>query len=219
MVIISVMSMSEDVVLIGGARTPFCEWLGGKRGDGEVGGRLADVSAEQLGSIAIRGALEKTGTSPDSVDHLVMGHALQTSDQAIFGARHAGLNAGIPQGLEEIAKRLALLDDNSSLVGNSEQLFSSVVFFAIFYMVAQTALTTLGVIFYNLVSDIVGGVEIIVLEESYSDQKEVMPKKEERKKSDNRETLAMTFSKTLKKLKDKKEPEPFQVIEEGEEKS
>ena len=89
--------MSEDVVLIGGARTPFCEWLGGKRGDGEVGGRLADVSAEQLGSIAIRGALEKTGTSPDSVDHLVMGHALQTSDQAIFGARHAGLNAGIPQ--------------------------------------------------------------------------------------------------------------------------
>lgn len=97
MVIISLMSMSEDVVLIGGARTPFCEWLGGKRGDGEVGGRLADVSAEQLGSIAIRGALEKTDTSPESVDHLVMGHALQTSDQAIFGARHAGLNAGIPQ--------------------------------------------------------------------------------------------------------------------------
>ena len=129
------------------------------------------------------------------------------------------VNAGIPQGLEEIAKRLALLDDNASLVGNSEQLFSSVVFFAIFYMVAQTALTTLGVIFYNLVSDIVGGVEVIVLEESYSDQKEVMPKKEVRKKSDNRETLAMTFSKTLKKLKDKKEPEPFQVIEEEQEKS
>lgn len=89
--------MSEDVVVIGGARTPFCEWLGGKRGDGQAGGRLADVTAEQLGSIAIRGALEKTGTSPESVDHLVMGHALQTSDQAIFGARHAGLNAGIPQ--------------------------------------------------------------------------------------------------------------------------
>ncbi len=84
-------------MVIGGARTPFCEWLGGKRGDGEAGGRLADVTAEQLGSIAIRGALQKTGTSPESVDHLVMGHALQTSDQAIFGARHAGLNAGIPQ--------------------------------------------------------------------------------------------------------------------------
>ena len=89
--------MSEDVVVIGGARTPFCEWLGGKRGDGEVGGRLADVSAEELGSIAIKGALENTATNPESVDHLVMGHALQTSDQAIFGARHAGINAGIPQ--------------------------------------------------------------------------------------------------------------------------
>jgi len=89
--------MTEDVVIIGGARTPFCEWLGGKRGDGEAGGRLASVSAEELGTIAIKGALEKTGTSPDSIDHLVMGHALQTSDQAIFGARHAGLNAGIPQ--------------------------------------------------------------------------------------------------------------------------
>ena len=73
MAIISLILMSEDVVLIGGARTPFCEWLGGKRGDGEVGGRLADVSAEQLGSIAIRGALERTGTSPESVDHLVIG--------------------------------------------------------------------------------------------------------------------------------------------------
>ena len=87
----------EDIVIIGGARTPFCEWLGGTRGDGETGGRLASVSAEQLGSIAIKGALEKTGTSPESVDHVVMGHALQTSNQAIFGARHAGLNAGIPQ--------------------------------------------------------------------------------------------------------------------------
>ena len=89
--------MSDHVVIVGGARTPFCEWLGGKRGDGEVGGRLAEVSAEDLGSIAIRGALSKTGTNPESVDHVVMGHALQTSSQAIFGARHAGLKAGIPQ--------------------------------------------------------------------------------------------------------------------------
>ncbi len=88
---------NEEVVIIGGARTPFCEWLGGKRGDGEAGGRLASVTTEDLGSIAIKGALEKTGTSPEAVDHVVMGHALQTSSQAIFGARHAGLKAGIPQ--------------------------------------------------------------------------------------------------------------------------
>ncbi|MBT4059996.1 MAG: acetyl-CoA C-acyltransferase [Euryarchaeota archaeon] len=89
--------MTEDVVIIGGARTPFCEWLGGKRGDGELGGLLAEVSAEDLGATAIRGALDKTGTDPNTVDHLVMGYALQTSDQAIFGGRHAGLKGGIPQ--------------------------------------------------------------------------------------------------------------------------
>ena len=89
--------MAEDVVIVGGARTPFCEWQGGKRGDGQPGGLLKDVSALKLGEIAIKGALENTGTSPENVDHVVMGYALQTCDQAIFGARHAGLGAGIPQ--------------------------------------------------------------------------------------------------------------------------
>ena len=87
----------EDVVIVGGARTPFCEWQGGKRGDGLPGGLLKDTSALKLGEIAIKGALEKTGTSPEDVDHVVMGYALQTCDQAIFGARHAGLGAEIPQ--------------------------------------------------------------------------------------------------------------------------
>ena len=87
----------EEVVIVGGARTPFCEWQGGKRGDGQPGGLLKDYSALKLGEIAIKGALEKTNTSPNLVDHVVMGYALQTCDQAIFGARHAGLGAGIPQ--------------------------------------------------------------------------------------------------------------------------
>ena len=87
----------EEVVIVGGARTPFCEWQGGKRGDGQPGGLLKDYSALKLGEIAIKGALEKTNTSAENVDHVVMGYALQTCDQAIFGARHAGLGAGIPQ--------------------------------------------------------------------------------------------------------------------------
>ena len=87
----------EEVVIVGGARTPFCEWQGGKRGDGQPGGLLKDYSALKLGEIAIVGALEKTNTKPEDVDHVVMGYALQTCSQAIFGARHAGLGAGIPQ--------------------------------------------------------------------------------------------------------------------------
>ena len=84
-------------MIVGGARTPFCEWQSGKRGDGQPGGLLKDYSALKLGEIAIKGALDKTGTAPEDVDHVVMGYALQTCDQAIFGARHAGLGAGIPQ--------------------------------------------------------------------------------------------------------------------------
>ena len=89
--------MAEDVVIVGGARTPFCEWVGGKRGDGKTGGLLKSVSAQELGGIAIKGALEATGTDPTSVDHVVMGYALQTCSQSIYGSRHAGLQGGIPQ--------------------------------------------------------------------------------------------------------------------------
>jgi acetyl-CoA acetyltransferase family protein len=97
LIVIGSDGMTESAVVVEGARTPFCEWLGGKRGDGGPGGRLASVSAEELGTIAIKGAMEKSGTDPNAVEHVVMGHALQTSGQAIFGARHAGLRAGIPQ--------------------------------------------------------------------------------------------------------------------------
>ena len=89
--------MSEDVVIVGGARTPFCEWVGGKRGDGKTGGALKTLSAQNLGGIAIKAALERTGTAPESVDHVVMGYALQTCAQSIYGARHAGLQGGVPQ--------------------------------------------------------------------------------------------------------------------------
>ena len=87
----------EDVVILGGARTPFCEWVGGKRGDGKPGGALKTLRAEELGAIAIKGALEKTGTDPATIDHVVMGYALQTNSQSIYGSRHAGLQAGIPE--------------------------------------------------------------------------------------------------------------------------
>ena len=65
-----------------------------KRGDGQPGGLLKDTSALKLGEIAIKGALEKTGTSPESVDHVVMGYALQTRDQAIFEPDTQGLELG-----------------------------------------------------------------------------------------------------------------------------
>ena len=76
----------KDVFIIGGARTPMAEY----------GGALKDVSAIELGAIASRAAFEKTGVRPDWVDHAVFGNVLQSSADAIYGARHVALKAGVP---------------------------------------------------------------------------------------------------------------------------
>ena len=119
------------------------------------------------------------------------------------------INAGVPQGLEDIAKRLALLDENSTLVGNIEALFSSVVFLATVYLLTQTALATIGAFFYNLVSDLVGGIEVVVLEESYGETPVVKEKQKRSKKEKdkNRETSLMTLSKTVKKIRSERKQE------------
>ena len=111
------------------------------------------------------------------------------------------INAGVPQGLEDIARRLALLDESASLVGNIEAIFSSVVSLAIVYLLTQTALATVGAFFYNLVSDLVGGIEVVVLEESYGETPLVKDKKRKKEKDKNKETVLMTLSKTVKNLR------------------
>ncbi len=84
-----------DIVILSGARTPMAEWVGGKRGDGQNGGALASQSAIDLGAAASRAALDRADISPGLVDHVIMGNALQTSADAIYGARHVGLKAGV----------------------------------------------------------------------------------------------------------------------------
>jgi acetyl-CoA acetyltransferase family protein len=85
------------VVILGGARTPLTEWAGGKTGTGTPGGALKDVSAIELGAVAARAALKRTGVAPERVDHVVMGNTLQNGGEAIYGARHVGLKAGVPE--------------------------------------------------------------------------------------------------------------------------
>ena len=117
------------------------------------------------------------------------------------------INAGVPQGLEDIARRLALLDENASLVGNIEALFSSVVFLAIVYLLTQTALATIGAFFYNLVSDLVGGIEVVVLEESYGEETPAEQRRTKKEKDENKETVLMTLSRTVKKMRDERNKE------------
>src|ERR687884_868889 len=78
--------MASDVFILGGKRTPMGEYVGA----------LKDISAIDLGAIAARGALEATGVRADEIDHTVIGNALQTSGDAIYGARHVALKAGVP---------------------------------------------------------------------------------------------------------------------------
>lgn len=87
---------SDPVVILSGARTPMAEWVGGKRGDGKPGGALAQVSAIDLGAHAAREALSRAGVDGGDVDHVVMGNALQTSGDALYGARHVALKAEVP---------------------------------------------------------------------------------------------------------------------------
>jgi acetyl-CoA acyltransferase 2 len=78
--------MPNDIYILGGARTPMAEY----------NGKLRDLSALELGAIAARAAMERTGIAPSDVNHVVFGNVLQTSADAVYGARHVGLQAGVP---------------------------------------------------------------------------------------------------------------------------
>src|SRR5437762_12634189 len=62
----------------------------------EYNGHFSDISAIDLAVVAAKGALERSGVAPEEVNHVIVGNALQTSGDAIYGARHVGLKAGIP---------------------------------------------------------------------------------------------------------------------------
>jgi acetyl-CoA acetyltransferase family protein len=77
----------RDLVLVDGVRTPM----------GAFNGGFVDVSAIDLGVHAARALFEKTGVDPAEIDHAIVGNALQTSADAIYGARHVALKAGVPK--------------------------------------------------------------------------------------------------------------------------
>ncbi|MEK7467589.1 MAG: acetyl-CoA C-acetyltransferase [Planctomycetota bacterium] len=83
--------MAEDLVILAGARTAMAEYVGTPGG-----GAFKDVSANELGAHAIKAALERAKVKPEAVEHVVMGNAMQTGADSIYGARHAALKAGIP---------------------------------------------------------------------------------------------------------------------------
>ncbi|HET6890877.1 MAG TPA: acetyl-CoA C-acyltransferase, partial [Pyrinomonadaceae bacterium] len=120
--------MSRDVFILGGKRTPMGEYVGA----------LKDISAIDLGATAARAALDVTGVQPEEIDHTIIGNALQTSGDAIYGARHVALKAGVPfdrpaltvnrlcgSGIQSIisgAHMIQLGEANTVLVGGMESM-------------------------------------------------------------------------------------------------
>src|SRR5919198_979039 len=120
--------MAREVFILGGKRTPMGEYVGA----------LKDISAIDLGALASRAALETTGVGGEEIDHTIFGNALQTSGDAIYGARHVALKAGVPfdrpaltvnrlcgSGIQSIisgAQMIQLGEAETALVGGMESM-------------------------------------------------------------------------------------------------
>jgi acetyl-CoA C-acetyltransferase len=91
-------------VIVAGSRTPIGRMLGG----------LKELSAADLGGLAIAAALERSGVRPEQVDYVVMGHVLQAGTGQIT-ARQAAVKAGIPMTVPAITVNKVCLSGISAI--------------------------------------------------------------------------------------------------------
>jgi acetyl-CoA acyltransferase 2 len=75
-----------DIFILEGARTPF----------GTFGGALKDVDPTQLGVIASKGAIERSGITPSDIDFSFIGNVIHTNSNSPYLARHISLKTGVP---------------------------------------------------------------------------------------------------------------------------
>jgi acetyl-CoA C-acetyltransferase len=111
------MSASDPVVIVGMARTPM----------GAMLGELAGLSANDLGAIAIKGAMKESGVSGDDVDLVYMGNCLPAG-QGQAPARQAGIKAELPKGAQATTvnkmcgsgMQAAVMGRNAILAGDAD---------------------------------------------------------------------------------------------------
>ena len=117
-----------DAVILHGARTPMARYMGA----------FDNTTAIDLGAAASKEAIRRAGTEPADFDHVIFGNVMQTSADALYGARHVGLKAGLPietpavtvnrlcgSGMESItqaAQRILLGDARVVLAGGMENM-------------------------------------------------------------------------------------------------
>src|SRR6202171_5051986 len=117
-----------DVGVVAGARTPMARYTGA----------FSDVSAIELAAHASKEAIRRSGVDPGEFDHAIFGNVMQTSADALYGARHVGLKAGLKietpavtvnrlcgSGMESItqaAQRILLGEASMILAGGMENM-------------------------------------------------------------------------------------------------
>lgn len=102
----------KEIVIVDGARTPMAEY----------NGHFTDISAIDLGAIAAKEALSRSGFAGDEIDHVIVGNALQTSGDAIYGARHVGLKAGVPNQIPALTVNRLCGSGIQSIINAAEQI-------------------------------------------------------------------------------------------------
>src|SRR5258707_1017119 len=88
----------------------------------EYNGAFSDISAIDLAVVAAKEALTRSGVAPEEVNHVIVGNALQTSGDAIYGARHVGLKAGVPKDVPALTLNRLCGSGIQSIISAAEQI-------------------------------------------------------------------------------------------------
>lgn len=123
--------MSDDIVILGGARTAI----------GTFGGRLSGTPPTETGAHVARAALERTGVEAGEIGHVVYGNVIHTEPKDMYLARVAAVNAGVPvetpaltvnrlcgsgaQAVVSAAQHLILGDADFAIAGGAEAMSRS----------------------------------------------------------------------------------------------
>lgn len=102
----------DDVFLINGARTPF----------GKLCGTLANVSPTDLGIVASRAAIRKSGISPELVGQVIFANIGQSSADTYFLPRHIGLYSGIPETVPALLVQRICGSGYETIIAGAEQI-------------------------------------------------------------------------------------------------
>lgn len=120
--------LEKEIWIVAAKRTAF----------GALNGSFKNISAIDLAVHASKAALLQSGIDANEIDHVIFGNVQQTSPDAIYGARHVGLKAGLPietpaltvnrlcgsgfQAVVDAAQQILLGDSRAVLCGGTENM-------------------------------------------------------------------------------------------------